>query len=114
MKMTLQLPKIKPYQSNPNSLRRIAGILAECQGHTFEEISGPSRIASLVFARHSVMLVCRDEVGATHEAIGKLLNRHHSNVSHACTSLTGQSQIYPEIAKRLKDLGDIARKLLKN
>jgi chromosomal replication initiation ATPase DnaA len=106
------IPRFKPVMVSPDKMKLIAAKLAESLGYNFDDIIGTRRPAALVFARHSIMFICRETLGATCASVGLLLNRHHSDVVYACRVLNVQAEVYPDIGARITKLKTIASEFL--
>ena len=60
--------------------------VSEQSGHSIERILSKRRFANITRARHCAMWAMRQQ-GMSFPAIGRVFNRHHTSVMHACSKV---------------------------
>lgn len=65
---------------------------------------GKRRDADVVEARHIAMLALRIKNRMSVTDIGRIFNKDHSSVIHACEKINNQVRIYPEYADRINQI----------
>jgi hypothetical protein len=74
----------------------ILAAVARSSGVTVTAMSGRSRVAKVVLARHVACHLLRKNVELSYLAIGRMLGRDHSTVISACNSIEVQLGSAPE------------------
>lgn len=59
-------------------------------------IKGKTRVAGVVYARHIAMHVVREAYQLSYPQIGRLFERNHATVQHACKKVRGDSKMLNE------------------
>jgi hypothetical protein len=81
----------------PNEVAdRILAAVARSSGVTVAAMSGRSRVAKVVLARHVACYLLRKSGEMSYLAIGRMLGRDHSTVISACNSIEAQLGGAPE------------------
>jgi chromosomal replication initiator protein len=64
--------------------------VAHGAGYTVEDLRSKAKSSDLVEVRHFAMQRVRSETGLSYPEIGRLFNRDHTSVIHACKKIGGE------------------------
>lgn len=87
------------------TLETILEVAASYFGIPTAELVGRNRSARVALARHIIMFVMREELGASLPQIGQILGgRDHTTVMHGCEKVASQLSGDPELARTIGEL----------
>jgi hypothetical protein len=78
-------PPLPPLTAGP--VRTLAVIVSNYYGLTIADLRDPSHVPTLVRPRQVFCYVCRHIAKQSYPRIGRLINRDHSTIVHACNKI---------------------------
>jgi chromosomal replication initiator protein len=104
--------KIKPGLVNVDTndhwkeCSRIVCLVADRYGFTKRELLGRRRTVKHIWPRHTAMALCR-LLGLTYQDVGKVFNRDHGTIIHACHNVRNLVATEPRLREEFRELRDM-------
>ena len=77
--------------------RDVIAAVAKFYGVTIDELTGPRRTAKLVDARWVAAKALQNRGKLSYPAIGRMMNRDHTSIMHACQSFNDRAARNPDM-----------------